>query len=90
MLEVYRRFMEESLAISVVAGEKSPGERFAGAEHTFTCEAADARRAKALADGHQPQPGVQLSRAPFDIRYLDAGGGAPGTPPRPPGARPPG
>src|SRR3954468_7032379 len=39
MLEVYRRVLEESLAFSLVVGEKSPGERFAGAEHTFTCEA---------------------------------------------------
>jgi prolyl-tRNA synthetase len=39
MLDAYRQFMAETLAISVVVGEKSPGERFAGADHTFTCEA---------------------------------------------------
>jgi prolyl-tRNA synthetase len=72
MLEVYRRFMEESLAISVVAGEKSPGERFAGADHTFTCEAL-MRDGKALQMGTSHNLGHNFARA-FDIRYLDAGG----------------
>lgn len=39
MLEVYRRILEEELAIPVIVGEKSPGERFPGAEHTYTLEA---------------------------------------------------
>lgn len=39
MLEVYRSFIEDVLAIPVIAGEKSPGERFPGAENTFTLEA---------------------------------------------------
>ena len=72
MLEVYRRFMEESLAISLVAGEKSPGERFAGADHTFTCEAL-MRDGKALQMGTSHNLGHNFARA-FDIQYLDAGG----------------
>jgi prolyl-tRNA synthetase len=72
MLEVYRRFMEESLAISVVVGEKSPGERFAGADHTFTCEAL-MRDGKALQMGTSHDLGHNFARA-FDIRFLDAGG----------------
>jgi prolyl-tRNA synthetase len=72
MLDVYRRFMEESLAISVVAGEKSPGERFAGADHTFTCEAL-MRDGKALQMGTSHNLGHNFARA-FDIQYLDAGG----------------
>ena len=72
MLDVYRRFMEESLAISVVMGEKSPGERFAGADHTFTCEAL-MRDGKALQMGTSHNLGHNFARA-FDIRYLDAGG----------------
>lgn len=39
MLEVYREFIENVLAIPVIVGEKSPGERFPGAKNTYTCEA---------------------------------------------------
>jgi prolyl-tRNA synthetase len=72
MLEVYRRFMEETLAISVVPGEKSPGERFAGADHTLTCEAL-MRDGKALQMGTSHNLGHNFARA-FGIQYLDAGG----------------
>jgi prolyl-tRNA synthetase len=72
MLEVYRRFMAESLAISVAVGEKSPGERFAGADQTFTCEAL-MRDGKALQMGTSHNLGHNFARA-FDIQYLDAGG----------------
>jgi prolyl-tRNA synthetase len=70
MLDVYRHFMEESLAISVVVGEKSPGERFAGADRTFTCEAL-MRDGKALQMGTSHNLGHNFARA-FDIQYLDA------------------
>ena len=72
MLDVYRQFMEESLAISVAVGEKSPGERFAGADQTFTCEAL-MRDGKALQMGTSHNLGRNFARA-FDIRYLDANG----------------
>lgn len=39
MHEVYREFMEEVLAIPVIPGEKSAGERFPGAVSTYTLEA---------------------------------------------------
>lgn len=39
MLETYREFLEEVLAIPVIVGEKSPGERFPGAVATYTLEA---------------------------------------------------
>lgn len=39
MHEVYREFMEEVLAIPVIVGEKSVGERFPGAVSTYTLEA---------------------------------------------------
>jgi prolyl-tRNA synthetase len=39
MLEVYRRFAEDVLALPVILGEKSPGERFPGAVNTFCLEA---------------------------------------------------
>ena len=39
MLGVYRRFMEEFIAMPVVTGLKSDAEKFAGAVRTYTCEA---------------------------------------------------
>ena len=39
MLEVYREFAEDCLAIPVITGEKSAGERFPGAVSTFSIEA---------------------------------------------------
>ncbi|MEE2744491.1 MAG: proline--tRNA ligase [Bdellovibrionota bacterium] len=39
MLGVYKEFAENVLALPVVAGEKSEGERFPGASNTFTIEA---------------------------------------------------
>lgn len=39
MLEVYRQIYEDVLAIPVIVGEKSPGERFPGADSTYTLEA---------------------------------------------------
>ena len=72
MVEMYRQFMEESLAISVVVGEKSPGERFAGADHTFTCEAVMGD-GKALQMGTSHNLGHNFARA-FDVRFLDAAG----------------
>jgi len=38
MLEVYRSFIEEFLAVPVIEGAKSTAERFAGAVDTLTCE----------------------------------------------------
>ena len=39
MLDVYRELYEDYLAIPVIVGEKSIGERFPGADHTYTLEA---------------------------------------------------
>jgi len=39
MLEAYASFAEDSLAIPVIRGEKTPDERFPGANATFTIEA---------------------------------------------------
>jgi prolyl-tRNA synthetase len=39
ILEMYREFLENVLAIPVIVGEKSPGERFPGAVSTYTMEA---------------------------------------------------
>ncbi len=39
MLEVYKKFFEEYLAIPVITGKKTEREKFAGAEYTLTVEA---------------------------------------------------
>ncbi len=39
MLNIYADFCEEVLAIPVIKGEKTPKEKFAGAENTYTIEA---------------------------------------------------
>jgi prolyl-tRNA synthetase len=72
MLEVYRGFMEETLAIAVVVGEKSAAERFAGADRTYTCEGL-MRDGKALQMGTSHNLGHNFARA-FDIQYLSAAG----------------
>ena len=37
MIGIYKEFAENVLAIPVIAGQKSEKEKFAGAEHTYTC-----------------------------------------------------
>ncbi|MFC1746619.1 aminoacyl--tRNA ligase-related protein, partial [Candidatus Riflebacteria bacterium] len=39
MLDVYKTFAEEFMAMPVITGEKTPGERFPGAENTLCIEA---------------------------------------------------
>jgi prolyl-tRNA synthetase len=72
MLEVYRAFMEETLGVAVVTGEKSARERFAGADRTYTCEGL-MRDGKALQMGTSHNLGHNFARA-FDITYLSAAG----------------
>lgn len=62
MLHVYREFMENVLAIPVIVGEKSPGERFPGAENTYTLEAMMQDR-KALQAGTSHYLGQNFSKA---------------------------
>lgn len=72
MLEVYRSFMEEVLALPVIVGEKSEGERFPGAENTYTCEAMMTDK-RALQAGTSHFLGQNFSRA-FDIRFQNKEG----------------
>ncbi len=69
MLEVYRDFLQNDLAIPVVPGIKTEREKFAGAERTYTVEAlmADGR---ALQAGTSHNLGQNFARA-FDIRFED-------------------
>jgi prolyl-tRNA synthetase len=72
MLDVYRQVMEDVLALPVVAGEKTPGERFPGAVDTYTCEAMMSDT-KALQAGTSHFLGQNFARA-FDIRFQNKAG----------------
>jgi prolyl-tRNA synthetase len=69
MLGVYRTFAYEVAALPVVDGEKTPGERFPGAEHTHTIEAM-MRDGKALQSGTSHYLGTNFANA-FDITFTD-------------------
>jgi prolyl-tRNA synthetase len=72
MLEVYRAFAEEDLAIPVVVGRKSENEKFAGAFRTYSIEALMGD-GKALQSGTSHNLGTNFAKG-FDIEYLDADG----------------
>ncbi|WP_438350174.1 proline--tRNA ligase [Paenibacillus sp. FA6] len=68
MLEVYRSFLEEYLAIPVITGQKTPSERFAGAVDTFSIEAM-MKDGRAVQAGTSHYLGTKFAEA-FDIQYL--------------------
>ena len=72
MLEVYRRVMTDILALPVVPGEKTSGERFPGADNTYSCETMMGDR-KALQAGTSHFLGQNFARA-FDIRFQNQAG----------------
>jgi prolyl-tRNA synthetase len=69
MLDIYATFAEELAAVPVVRGEKTEGERFAGAKMTLTIEAM-MRDTKALQSGTSHYMETNFSRA-FDITFND-------------------
>jgi prolyl-tRNA synthetase len=71
--EVYEDFMVNVLAIPVVPGRKTVGERFAGATNTMTLEAMMGD-AKALQMGTSHELGQNFAKA-FDITYSSSAGG---------------
>ena len=68
MLEVYATFAEEFMALPVVRGVKTPGERFAGAEDTYCIEAL-MQDGKALQAGTSHFLGQNFAKA-FDVKFL--------------------
>ncbi len=72
MLEVYRYMLEDVLAIPVIMGEKSPGERFPGAQNTYTLEAMMQDR-KALQSCTSHYLGQNFSKA-SNIRFSNREG----------------
>ena len=69
MIDVYATFAEEFAAVPVIRGEKTEGERFAGAEQTLTIEAM-MRDGKALQSGTSHYLGTNFAQA-FDISFND-------------------
>jgi len=68
-LELYRAFVEEILAMPVIAGKKTENEKFAGAEHTYSIEGLMSD-GKALQAGTSHNLGQNFSKV-FDIQYSD-------------------
>ena len=71
-LDAYASVARELAAIPVVAGEKTPGERFAGAVRTYTIEAM-MRDGRALQAGTSHYLGTNFAKA-FEIQYQDEEG----------------
>ena len=68
MLEVYATFAEQYMAMPVIRGVKTPGERFAGAEETYCIEAL-MQDGKALQAGTSHFLGQNFAKA-FDVKFL--------------------
>ena len=73
MLEVYRAFAEDDLALPVIAGEKPENERFPGAVETWSIEAM-MQDGKALQAGTSHYLGTNFAVA-SGIQYQDKQGG---------------
>lgn len=69
ILEIYRTFMEDYLAMPVIVGRKSESEKFPGAVRTYCLEALMQDK-KALQAGTSHNLGQNFARA-FDITFLD-------------------
>ena len=72
MLEVYRTVMTDILALPVIPGEKTEGERFPGADNTYTCETMMSDM-KALQAGTSHFLGQNFAKA-FDIKFQNQAG----------------
>ncbi|MFL5381600.1 MAG: proline--tRNA ligase [Longimicrobiaceae bacterium] len=71
--DVYRRVVEDDLAVPVIPGEKTPGERFPGAENTYCIEAM-MQDGRALQAGTSHYLGQNFAKA-FHIEFQTAEGG---------------
>ena len=69
MLEIYRDFAENYIAIPVIPGMKSESEKFAGALRTYTIEAM-MQDGKALQYATSHNLGQNFAKA-FDVKFLD-------------------
>jgi prolyl-tRNA synthetase len=67
ILELYREFLEDWMAIPVIKGKKSESEKFAGAKRTY-CVEAMMQDLKALQAGTSHNLGQNFARV-FDVKY---------------------
>ncbi len=72
ILEIYRKFAEEYMAMPVITGKKSESEKFAGALHTYSLEAL-MQDGKALQAGTSHHLGQNFAKA-FDVTFQDKDG----------------
>lgn len=72
ILEVYRTFAEDYMAMPVITGRKSEAEKFAGAHHTYSIEAM-MQDGKALQSGTSHNLGQNFAKA-FDVTFQDKDG----------------
>jgi len=72
MLEVYRTFAEEYMALPVITGRKTESEKFAGAVRTYCIEAM-MQDGRALQAGTSHYLGQNFARA-FNVRFQDRDG----------------
>lgn len=72
MLNIYKDFAENYMAIPVIPGKKSESEKFAGAKDTYTIEAM-MQDGKALQFSTSHNLGQNFAKA-FDVNFLDESG----------------
>jgi prolyl-tRNA synthetase len=72
ILEVYRTFAEEFMAVPVIPGLKSESEKFAGADHTYSIEAM-MQDGKALQAGTSHHLAQKFAKA-FDVKFQNEKG----------------
>ena len=72
ILGIYKRFCEEWMAVPVIDGKKSEGEKFPGAEHTYTIEAMT-QDLRAIQAGTSHHLGQNFAKA-FDVTFQTSEG----------------
>lgn len=72
MIEVYRRFAEDFMALPVIVGRKTESEKFAGAKETYCIEAM-MQDGKALQSGTSHHLGQNFAKA-FDCKFQNKDG----------------
>jgi len=74
ILELYRRVYEEIMAVPVILGKKSEGEKFAGGFYTTTCEAFIPQNGRGIQGATSHCLGQNFSKM-FKIQFEDDAGG---------------